>query len=114
MAVRGWISRRSIPIIDLATMRSCEDADVTKIEIRLPDDLAQRARSAGLLSDSAIRELLEDAMRRRAGHRLMAAAGQLHEAGIPAMSDEDLVGEVRAVRAARRVGRQKVQTPERT
>jgi hypothetical protein len=28
------------------------------IEISLPDDLAQRARTAGLLSDSAIRQLL--------------------------------------------------------
>jgi hypothetical protein len=36
---------------------------VTQVTVTLPDDLAQRARSAGLLSDSTIRQLLENAMR---------------------------------------------------
>ena len=39
---------------------------MTEWVLKLPDELAQRARSAGLLSDSAIQRLLEDAMRREA------------------------------------------------
>ena len=40
---------------------------MTRITVSLPDDVAERARSAGLLSDRAIGQLLEDAMRREAG-----------------------------------------------
>lgn len=40
---------------------------MTEWVLRLPDELAQRARNAGLLSDSAIQRLLEDAMRGQAG-----------------------------------------------
>jgi hypothetical protein len=72
------------------------------IEITLPDDLATRAKNAGLLSDSAIRDLLEDAIRRRAGRALLGVAQRLREAAIPPMSDEEIVAEVRAVRADRR------------
>ena len=39
---------------------------MTMIKIELPDDLAQRANQAGLLSEQAIRQLLEEAMRRHA------------------------------------------------
>jgi hypothetical protein len=39
---------------------------MTEWVLRLPDELAQRAMNAGLLSDSAIQRLLEDAMRREA------------------------------------------------
>jgi hypothetical protein len=35
--------------------------------LNLPDELAQRARNAGLLSDSAIQRPLEDATHRQAG-----------------------------------------------
>lgn len=42
--------------------------------VTLPDDVAQRARNAGLLSDSAIQRLLEDAMRREAGRKLLVIA----------------------------------------
>jgi len=75
---------------------------MTTIEIQLPDELAQRAKSAGLLSDSAIQQLLEDAMRREAGRRLLEVAGQLQSAGIAPMSDEEIIAEVKAVRAERR------------
>jgi hypothetical protein len=85
---------------------------VAKIEIRLPDELARRARNAGLLSDGAIRELLEDAMRRRAGRRLLDVAQQIHRAGIPPMSDEEVVGEVKTVRAERRGRRGKARAFE--
>ncbi|MDM0019898.1 hypothetical protein [Variovorax saccharolyticus] len=72
------------------------------VQINLPDALAQRARSEGLLSDDAIQRLLEDAMRRQAGRRLMQVAERLHSAGIEPMTEEEIDGEIQAARAERR------------
>jgi hypothetical protein len=78
---------------------------MTELVIRLPDELAQRARQAGLLSDSAIQELLEEAMRRKAGRRLLDVAQRIQAAGIEPMSMEEIDAEVKAARAERSVGR---------
>jgi len=75
---------------------------VTQVTVSLPDDLALQARDAGLLSDAAIRQLLEDAMRREAGRKLLRLADEIRAAGIPPMSDEAIVAEVKAYRAERR------------
>jgi hypothetical protein len=75
---------------------------MTLIEIKLPDELAQRARTAGLLSDGAIQELLEDAMRRQAGRALLDVARRVQAAGIEPMSMEEIDAEVKAARAERR------------
>jgi len=75
---------------------------MTMIEIKLPDELAQRAKNAGLLSDSAIQGLLEDAIRRRAGRVLLDVATRIHGAGISMISDGEIIAEVKAVRAERR------------
>lgn len=85
---------------------------MTELVVKLPDELAQRAQRAGLLSDSAIQRLLEDAMRREAGHKLLEAASRVHAAGIPPMSDEEIVAEVEAVRAERRSRQAKPQDPQ--
>lgn len=74
---------------------------MTMIKITLPDELAQRARQVGLLSDDAIAQLLEDAMRRQAGRALLHVASDLETAGIPPMSMEEIDAEVKAVRAER-------------
>ena len=79
---------------------------MTTLELNLPDELAQRAQSAGLLTDAAIQKLLEDAIRREAGRSLLNAAQQLHGANIAPMSDEEIVAEVKAVRAERRARNQ--------
>ena len=75
---------------------------MTELVIHLPDELAQRARNSGLLSDDAIRVLLEDALRRQAGRRLLEVARSLHAADIPLMSMEEIDAEVKTVRAERR------------
>ena len=75
---------------------------MTELMVKLPDELAQRAKNAGLLSDSAIQRLLEEAMRREAGRKLLAVAKCMHAAGIEPMSDEEIVAEVKAGRAERR------------
>ncbi len=75
---------------------------MTTVQITLPDQLAEDARRAGLLSDRAIRQLLEEAMRRETGRKLLAVADRLRAADIPSMRDEEVVAEVKAVRAERR------------
>jgi hypothetical protein len=75
---------------------------VTKIEIELPDDLAKRARRSGLFSNAAMRELLEEAIRRQAGRRLLDAAQRIEAANIAPMSLEEIEAEVKALRAERR------------
>ncbi len=75
---------------------------MTELVVQLPDDLARRARSAGLLTDGAIQRLLEEAMRREAGRRLMQVTERLHAAGVPPMSEQEIDAEVKAVRAERR------------
>lgn len=79
---------------------------MTTVQITLPDQLAQRAKDAGLLSDAAIQSLLEDAMRRQAGRRLMAVANELHAANVAPMSDDEVVALVKQVRAERRARRE--------
>ena len=75
---------------------------MTTVQIHLPDPLAQRARSEGLLSDSAIQKLLEDAMRRQAGRRLMQMLEPLHNDDTEPMSMEEIQAEIDAYRAEQR------------
>lgn len=82
---------------------------MTELLVKLPDELAQRARSAGLLTDGAIQRLLEDAMRREAGRKLLNIAERVHAAGIEPMSDEEIVAEVKAVRAEGRARQARAQ-----
>ena len=75
---------------------------MTEVMVKLPDELAQRAKRAGLLTDSAIQRLLEEAMRREAGQRLLQVAQRLQAAGVEPMSEDEIVAEVKAARAERR------------
>ena len=78
---------------------------MTELVVQLPDELAQRAKEAGLLSDSAIARLLDEAVRREAGRKLLAVAERVHAAGITPMSMEEITAEVKAARAERHAGR---------
>jgi hypothetical protein len=44
-----------------------------------------------------IQLLIEEAKRRRAGYALLDVARHIQEAGIPPMSDEEVVAEVKAI-----------------
>jgi post-segregation antitoxin (ccd killing protein) len=72
---------------------------MAELVVKLPDELAERARRAGLLSDGAIQNLLEDAMRRQAGRQLLNVTQRIQAAGIEPMSMEEIDAEVKAVRA---------------
>lgn len=78
---------------------------LTTIEITLPDELILRARRAGLLDESAVQGLLEEALRRQAGRALLIEAKRLRSAALPPMSDDALVGHVHEVRAQLRDNR---------
>lgn len=80
---------------------------MTNLTVTLPDELAQRARQAGLLSSQAIQRLLEEAVRRQAGRKLLEIAKRVQEAGIPPMSMDEINAEVKAVRAEHRARKAK-------
>lgn len=89
---------------------------MTRLELKLnlPDDLALRAQSAGLLTELAIQELLEDAIRRQAGQKLLESVREIQSLAIPPMSDDEIMDEVRAVRAERQATRDKTDNAGRT
>jgi hypothetical protein len=76
-----------------------------ELKLDLPDRLAREALAAGLFTPEAIKQLLQDAVRRRAGHELLAAADRVAAAQIPAMGMDEIQEEVNAVRSARKAGR---------
>jgi hypothetical protein len=76
---------------------------MTKIQIELPDDTAQAARDAGLLTPEALERLLTEALRRKqAADSLLSIADRVAAAGIEPMSMEEINAEVKAARAERR------------
>ena len=76
-----------------------------ELKVTLPDDVAQRARSAGLLTSEAVGLLLEEALRRDAGQRLLKTMARLQSENVEPMTMEEIQAEVDAVRAARRARR---------
>ena len=76
------------------------------IELELPDQLAEDARNAGLLSSEAIERLLREQLRKRGVDELLDAAERLAATpDEPVMSLEEIQIEVDAVRAERRARR---------
>jgi hypothetical protein len=87
---------------------------MTTLTIDLPDNIAQEAKDAGLLTPEALAQLLKDAVRRQAGQRLLDVAKPIQSAGIPPMSEEEIVAEVKAVRAERRARQAKADNAGRS
>lgn len=76
---------------------------MTTIQIELPEATAQAARAAGLLTPQALTSLIDAALRRReAADRLLAVADRVQDTGIPPMTEEQILAEVKAVRAEQR------------
>ena len=73
-----------------------------ELTLNLPDQIAIEAQRAGLLSDEAVSRLIEEAVRREAGLRLLDAMQRLREANVPLITEEEIAAEVAAVRAARK------------
>ncbi|MCC6667179.1 MAG: hypothetical protein IT375_25760 [Polyangiaceae bacterium] len=73
---------------------------MTNITVSLPDDLAQAAKSAGLLKPEAIESLLREAMRKRQVDQLFATMDRL-TALEPKLTEEEIDAEIAAARAER-------------
>jgi hypothetical protein len=76
---------------------------VTTVEITLPDELAQKAASAGLLSPEAIESMLREQLRRRAGEALQAMWQRMPQEELTPEIEQEIVDEVRKMRAERRL-----------
>jgi hypothetical protein len=76
---------------------------MTRVEISLPDELAEEARRAGLLSSPRIEMLLREELRAKKIDELFATMDRLETVPDPArMSPEEVSLELRAMRAERR------------
>jgi len=72
-----------------------------ELTLNLPDDLAQRAKDAGLLSNEAIEKLLREQLRRQAGEELRAMLDKVQSTGTP-MTEDEVQAEIDAYRAEKR------------
>lgn len=70
------------------------------IKFSLPDDLVQEANELGLLESTKLEELLRNEIRQHALDSLLSIAEKFAAAGIEPMSEQEVVAEIRAFRAA--------------
>ena len=77
---------------------------MTTVTVRLPDDLAQEAKDAGLLRDAAIETLLRDAVRKQRVDQFFTTVERLN-ALEPPLTEEEIRAEIEAARAERRAVR---------
>jgi uncharacterized protein HemY len=75
---------------------------MTTIQIQLPDELAQNAQAAGLLTPQAIEAMLREQLRKQAGESLRTTWQRLPQEELTPEIEQMIVEEVRAVRAERR------------
>ncbi|MBC7731190.1 MAG: hypothetical protein H7306_04725 [Bacteriovorax sp.] len=75
---------------------------MTTVQITLPDELAQKAASAGLLSPQAMEAMLREQLRRQAADALRAMWERAPAEELTPEIEQGIVDEVRAVRAERR------------
>ena len=76
---------------------------MTTVQITLPDELAQKAATAGLLSPEAMEAMLRDQLRRRAGEQLQAMWRRMPLEELTPEIEQEIVEEVRKVRTERRL-----------
>jgi hypothetical protein len=76
---------------------------MTTVEITLPDQLAQEARSAGLLSPELFEQWLREQLKAQKAEQLFSAMDRMAAVDEPpVMSPEDVAEEIAAMRAERR------------
>ncbi len=76
---------------------------MTTVQITLPDQLAQEAKQAGLLSQPAMEKLLREQLQVQRQDEFFAAMARMEQVTEPrGMSPEEVAEEIRAMRAERR------------
>ena len=80
---------------------------MTELELKLslPDQLADQAKAAGLLTSEAIERLVREAIRKAAAQRLLDIGKDLRESGGPQITEAELETELKIVRAELREAR---------
>jgi hypothetical protein len=73
-----------------------------QVKLDIPVRLAREAQAAGLLTPTGIKQVLQEAMRRRAGETLIAAANRAGKAGGDEPDMDQIVASVKSARAARK------------
>jgi uncharacterized protein HemY len=76
---------------------------MTTVQINLPDELAQKAASAGLLSAQAIEAMLREQLHRRAGEALQSMWQRGPQEELTPKIEQEIVQEVIKVRAQARL-----------
>ena len=76
---------------------------MTTVQINLPDELAQKADSAGLLSPEAMEAMLREQLRRGTGEALRSIWQRGPREELMPETEQEIVEAVRKVRAVRRV-----------
>lgn len=75
---------------------------MTTVQITLPDQLAQDAQAAGLLTPEAMAAMLREQLKRQAGESLRAMWERMPREELTPEIEQMIDDEVRAVRAERR------------
>jgi hypothetical protein len=76
---------------------------MTTVQINLPDQLAQEAQRAGLLSPARLEKWLRDQLKDQRVDELFSAMGRMADVSEPAaMSPEEVAQEIATMRAERR------------
>jgi len=70
-----------------------QETAMTSITVRLPDELARQAQSAGLLHDEAIAALLREAMQKREVDTLFDTMSKLAKLE-PTLTEEEIDAEI--------------------
>lgn len=72
------------------------------VKLELPERIAREAQSAGLLEPERLAVVLEEALRQEAAKEFLGYSEKIHSGDAPMLSEDEVMAEVKAVRAARR------------
>lgn len=76
---------------------------MTELTVKLPDELAEQIRAAGLLDDAKLEKVFREALRKQAVGELFGALDEIEAMKLPPMSEEEIQAEIDAARAERLV-----------
>jgi hypothetical protein len=75
---------------------------MTEVTVKLPEELANEIKAAGLLDAPALEEVFREALRKKAVGELFRALDEIEAAKLPPMTEEQIQAEIDAARAERR------------